>query len=63
MRRGATDPVSGMKVDRHKAVTMDFVSETHYFCSDHCLHAFEVDAAPYLGRAPVEHAHASKRPG
>ena len=57
MRRGATDPVCGMKVDRHKAVTMDFAAETHYFCSDHCLHAFEVE------RAPVEHPHASKVPG
>jgi hypothetical protein len=43
MRRGATDPVCGMKVDRGKAIRMDVAGETHYFCSQHCLHAFEVD--------------------
>jgi uncharacterized membrane protein YraQ (UPF0718 family) len=46
MRRGATDPVCGMKVDRHKAVTIDLAGETHYFCSEHCLHAFEVEPEP-----------------
>jgi hypothetical protein len=35
-RRGATDPVCGMKVDRSKAVTLDEGSETVYFCSEHC---------------------------
>jgi uncharacterized membrane protein YraQ (UPF0718 family)/YHS domain-containing protein len=43
-RRGATDPMCGMKVDRAKAVRMDFGEETFYFCSAHCLHAFEVDS-------------------
>ena len=32
-RRGATDPVCGMKVDRDKAVTKEFGGETYYFCS------------------------------
>jgi uncharacterized membrane protein YraQ (UPF0718 family) len=40
-RRGATDPVCGMKVDRAKAVRKDFAGERFYFCSEHCLHAFE----------------------
>jgi uncharacterized membrane protein YraQ (UPF0718 family)/YHS domain-containing protein len=40
-RRGATDPMCGMKVDRAKAVTKEFGGETFYFCSQHCLHAFE----------------------
>ena len=40
-RRGATDPVCGMKVDRHKALAKDFRGEAYYFCSNHCLHAFE----------------------
>jgi uncharacterized membrane protein YraQ (UPF0718 family)/YHS domain-containing protein len=57
-RRGATDPVCGMKVDRAKAVTKDFGGETFYFCSEHCLHAFELDPEQYLetGRkaGPVE---------
>lgn len=44
-RRGATDPVCGMSVDRAKAVRKDVTGETFYFCSEHCLHAFEADGA------------------
>jgi uncharacterized protein len=47
-RRGATDPVCGMKVDRAKAIRKDFAGETFYFCSEHCLHAFEVGSAEHL---------------
>jgi YHS domain-containing protein len=42
-RRGATDPVCGMKVDKSKAVSTDLDGQTFYFCSQHCLHAFETD--------------------
>jgi uncharacterized protein len=42
MRRGVTDPVCGIKVDKVKATHMDFAGETFYFCSEHCLHAFEI---------------------
>ncbi len=42
MRRGATDPACGMKVDKAKAVSMEFGGETFYFCSHHCMHAFEL---------------------
>jgi uncharacterized membrane protein YraQ (UPF0718 family)/YHS domain-containing protein len=42
-RRGVTDPVCGMKVDRAKAIRKDFAGESFYFCSEHCLHAFEAD--------------------
>jgi len=45
-RRGATDPLCGMKFDRAKAITKQVGGETLYFCSDHCLHAFE--ASPVL---------------
>src|SRR5436305_7936619 len=31
-RRGSTDPVCGMKVDRAKAVRLDSAGETFYFC-------------------------------
>jgi uncharacterized membrane protein YraQ (UPF0718 family)/YHS domain-containing protein len=41
MRRGVTDPVCGMKVDRDKALTNESGGHTYYFCSNHCLHAFE----------------------
>ena len=44
-RRGATDPVCGMKVDREKAVTKELGGESYYFCSTHCLHAFEATLA------------------
>jgi uncharacterized membrane protein YraQ (UPF0718 family)/YHS domain-containing protein len=40
-RRGATDPVCGMKVDRAKALDRDLGGRTHYFCSKRCLDAFE----------------------
>jgi uncharacterized protein len=55
MRRGVTDPMCGMKVDRAKAVRMDFGGETFYFCSQHCLHAFEVHPHK-AGNEPVAHA-------
>ncbi|MFL5868037.1 MAG: permease [Thermoleophilaceae bacterium] len=45
IRRGATDPVCGMSVDRAKAVTAEHGGETHYFCSDHCREAFTSPAA------------------
>jgi uncharacterized membrane protein YraQ (UPF0718 family)/YHS domain-containing protein len=44
-RRGATDPVCGMKVDRAKAVAKAVGGETYYFCSEHCMHAFEAGPA------------------
>jgi uncharacterized membrane protein YraQ (UPF0718 family) len=57
-RRGATDPVCGMTVDRDKAVTKELGGETYYFCSNHCLHAFEADPGKYRGaNAPADHAH------
>jgi uncharacterized membrane protein YraQ (UPF0718 family)/YHS domain-containing protein len=43
VRNGATDPVCGMKVDRDKALTNESGGLTYYFCSKHCLHAFEAD--------------------
>jgi uncharacterized protein len=36
-RRGATDPVCGMKVDRARAIH----AHGHFFCSEHCRHAYE----------------------
>jgi uncharacterized membrane protein YraQ (UPF0718 family)/YHS domain-containing protein len=56
-RRGVTDPVCGMKVDRARAVRKEIDGETLYFCSDHCWHAFEADPDHYRhGGAPHEHA-------
>jgi uncharacterized protein len=40
-RRGVTDPICGMKVDRAKAIRLDRAGNVHYFCSDHCKRQFE----------------------
>jgi uncharacterized protein len=61
MRRGATDPVCGMKVDRAKAVRLEHAGRTYFFCSDHCRDQFEANLDQYVGRgAPARtpaHAH------
>ena len=57
-RRGATDPACGMKVDRAKAVTKEVGGQTFYFCSNHCLHAFEADPDVHSGEK-AEHEHAA----
>jgi uncharacterized membrane protein YraQ (UPF0718 family)/YHS domain-containing protein len=55
-RRGATDPVCGMTVDRAKAVRREHAGRTVFFCSEHCAHAFDADPDRYLGAraTPVE---------
>jgi YHS domain-containing protein len=64
MRRGATDPVCGMKVDKSKALRLEYAGRTFYFCSEHCLTEFRSDPERYAhkAKAPVEarvatHAH------
>lgn len=37
---------------------MDLAGQTHYFCSEHCLHAFEVTPERYLPSAAAGHDHA-----
>ena len=44
-RRGATDPVCGMKVDRSRALTAEAGGRSYYFCSDHCRQAFALHRA------------------
>jgi uncharacterized membrane protein YraQ (UPF0718 family)/YHS domain-containing protein len=57
-RRGVTDPVCGMRVDRAKAIRMDFGDETFYFCSQRCLHAYETSrGAEALPPAAHLHTH------
>jgi YHS domain-containing protein len=49
-----------MTVDRAKAVTKEFGGQTYYFCSTHCLHAFEADPDNYTGGTePASHDHAA----
>ncbi len=57
VRRGATDPVCGMRVDRAKATTRQFADRTYCLCSAHCAERFEADPARYAG------AHERARPG
>ena len=57
-RRGVTDPVCGMKVDRAKAVTKEVGAQTYYFCSTHCLHAFEADPEKFLSKTTLADDHA-----
>jgi uncharacterized protein len=62
IRRGVTDPVCGMKVDRAKALRLEHAGTTHYFCSEQCRDQFAADPGRYTGRAPVTdrapaHAH------
>jgi hypothetical protein len=40
MRRGESDPVCGMRVDRQSAVTLTRGGHTHCFCSEHCAGVF-----------------------
>jgi len=40
-RRGASDPVCGMKVDRARALRRDYLGGAQYFCSQECLEAYE----------------------
>jgi uncharacterized protein len=40
VRRGATDPVCGMTVDRGRAITLEENGRTIHFCSEHCRDAY-----------------------
>jgi uncharacterized protein len=59
MRRGATDPVCGMKVDRAKALRLEHEGRTYYFCSEHCMSRFQAERGrPAVGgphHAPAHH--------
>ena len=53
VRRGATDPVCGMTVDRAKALTEPVGSRTYYFCSEHCRGSFLAGEATGHNRTPT----------
>jgi uncharacterized membrane protein YraQ (UPF0718 family)/YHS domain-containing protein len=40
IRRGATDPICGMKVDRATAVRLEHDGRTDYFCSQRCADSY-----------------------
>jgi hypothetical protein len=51
-RRGTTDIVCGMKVDKAKAIKLQTASGTLYFCSEQCLQAFETRQSANAPAAP-----------
>jgi YHS domain-containing protein len=60
VRRGATDPVCGMKVDRSKALQAVHAGRTYFFCSEHCQAQFDADPDRYTHREPTPSgAHAA----
>jgi uncharacterized membrane protein YraQ (UPF0718 family)/YHS domain-containing protein len=48
MRRGATDPVCGMSVDRGTALCLEHDGRKFYFCSGHCKDGFEREPERYV---------------
>jgi hypothetical protein len=59
MRRGATDPVCGMKVDRSRALRAEHAGRAYFFCSEDCRAEFEANPERYVGAgAPPAEAHA-----
>ncbi len=52
-RRGATDPICEMKVDRSKALTRTVGGETFHFCSTDCLRVFEASEVSRRRRSPA----------
>ena len=59
VRRGATDPTCGMKVDRGQAVRLQTDGGTVYFCSEECLREFQDARRPaeeQRERTGVRHA-------
>jgi len=49
-RRGATDPVCGMKVDRGRALRGQVAGRTYFFCSAECRAEFQADPSGYMRR-------------
>jgi uncharacterized membrane protein YraQ (UPF0718 family)/YHS domain-containing protein len=59
-RRGATDPVCGMKVDRDKALRLELAGQTHHFCSEHCLLAFQNRRTEHAAHGAAHNSHAAQ---
>jgi YHS domain-containing protein len=57
VRRGATDPVCGMRVDRTSALRLERDGHTHFFCSEHCRSTFAAGASAREQTHDGGHAH------
>ena len=63
MRRGTTDPVCGMTVDRAKAVTAEHDGRSFSFCSAGCREDFGSEPDRYAnGTADPSESHVAERP-
>ena len=64
VRRGATDPVCGMTVDKGSALRLEHDGHTHFFCSEHCRATFAAGASgreeAHDGANADDHDHAPK---
>jgi uncharacterized protein len=58
VRRGATDPVCGMKVDRDRAITRERAGKTLYFCTEHCAARFDSAGGDASAAAHAHGEHA-----
>jgi uncharacterized membrane protein YraQ (UPF0718 family)/YHS domain-containing protein len=53
VRRGATDPVCRMRVDRRRALSREARGQRVYFCSSDCRDAFDVEPERYAVKSPT----------
>jgi uncharacterized membrane protein YraQ (UPF0718 family)/YHS domain-containing protein len=51
MRRGVTDAVCGMRVDRSKALRVRHAGLSYFFCSEDCRSEFDREPERYIGGA------------
>jgi YHS domain-containing protein len=67
VRRGATDPVCGMRVDKGTALRLEHDGHTHFFCSEHCRATFASRASgreqAHDGGQAHDHDHAAQHGG
>ncbi len=57
VRRGATDPVCGMTVDKGSALRLEHDGRTHFFCSEHCRATFVAGGSGREQAHDGGHAH------
>jgi uncharacterized protein len=64
VRRGVTDPVCGMRVDKEAALPLEHAGQTHFFCSEHCRATFaagsSADEQVHDGAHAHDHDHAAQ---
>ena len=62
VRRGATDPICGMTVDRAKALRATRDGRSYFFCSEHCRRTFAADPGAIVSeRGSTEAAGSARR--